>query len=194
MKKVYKYFCIISATLLYFSSVVFAENVEWKNKGVDFSAAQTVYIDPNIEYYPGTILFDVDKANIANAIKENQKQLKKYKIVSNKEMADFIIVPSIVEWSSRDEYVPQKSEITWTTVVDYEDEYGNKAYSKYPELVVKGGYRKYFQFFTVKFTVYDKDNYTAYVYVDRREDEKENKNMFERATKNFFKEFNKTKK
>lgn len=194
MKKVYKYFCIISATLLYFSSAVFAENVEWKNKGVDFSAAQTVYIDPNIEYYPGTILFDVDKANIANAIKENQKQLKKYKIVSNKEMADFVIVPSIVEWSSRDEYVPQKSEITWTTVVDYEDEYGNKAYSKYPELVVKGGYRKYFQFFTVKFTVYDKDNYTAYVYVDRREDEKENKNMFERATKNFFKEFNKTKK
>lgn len=42
MKKVYKYFCIISATLLYFSSAVFAENVEWKNKGVDFSAAQTV--------------------------------------------------------------------------------------------------------------------------------------------------------
>ena len=193
MKKVYKYFCIISATLLYFSSAVFAENVEWKNKGVDFSAAQTVYIDPNIEYYPGTILFDVDKANIANAIKENQKQLKKYKIVSNKEMADFVIVPSVVEWSSRDEYVPQKSEVKWTTVVDYEDEYGNKAYSKYPELSVSGGYRKYIQFFTVKFTVYDKDNYTAYVYVDRREDEKENKNMFERAVKNFFKEFNKTK-
>lgn len=193
MKKVYKYFCIISATLLYFSSAVFAENVEWKNKGVDFSAVQTVYIDPNIEYYPGTILFDVDKANIANAIKENQKQLKKYKIVSNKEMADFVIVPSIVEWSSRDEYVPQKSEVKWTTVVDYEDEYGNKAYSKYPELSVSGGYRKYIQFFTVKFTVYDKDNYTAYVYVDRREDEKENKNMFERAVKNFFKEFNKTK-
>ncbi|MBE5060770.1 hypothetical protein INF25_08235 [Megamonas funiformis] len=193
MKKVYKYFCIISATLLYFSSAVFAENVEWKNKGVDFSAAQTVYIDPNIEYYPGTILFDVDKANIANAIKENQKQLKKYKIVSNKEMADFVIVPSIVEWSSRDEYVPQKSEVKWTTVVDYEDEYGNKAYSKYPELSVSGGYRKYIQFFTVKFTVYDKDNYTAYVCVDRREDEKENKNMFERAVKNFFKEFNKTK-
>lgn len=193
MKKVYKYFCIISATLLYFSSAVFAENVEWKNKGVDFSAAQTVYIDPNIEYYPGTILFDVDKANIANAIKENQKQLKKYKIVSNKEMADFVIVSSIVEWSSRDEYVPQKSEVKWTTVVDYEDEYGNKAYSKYPELSVSGGYRKYIQFFTVKFTVYDKDNYTAYVYVDRREDEKENKNMFERAVKNFFKEFNKTK-
>ena len=193
MKKVYKYFCIISATLLYFSSAVFAENVEWKNKGVDFSAAQTVYIDPNIEYYPGNILFDVDKANIANAIKENQKQLKKYKIVSNKEMADFVIVPSIVEWSSRDEYVPQKSEVKWTTVVDYEDEYGNKAYSKYPELSVSGGYRKYIQFFTVKFTVYDRDNYTAYVYVDRREDEKENKNMFERAVKNFFKEFNKTK-
>ncbi|OUO41667.1 hypothetical protein B5F82_00345 [Megamonas hypermegale] len=193
MKKVYKYFCIISATLLYFSSAVFAENVEWKNKGVDFSAAQTVYIDPNIEYYPGTILFDVDKANVANAIKENKKQLKKYKIVSNKEMADFVIVPSIVEWSSRDEYVPQKSEVKWTTVVDYEDEYGNKAYSKYPELSVSGGYRKYIQFFTVKFTVYDKDNYTAYVYVDRREDEKENKNMFERAVKNFFKEFNKTK-
>ena len=189
----YKYFCIISATLLYFSSAVFAENVEWKNKGVDFSAAQTVYIDPNIEYYPGTILFDVDKANIANAIKENQKQLKKYKIVSNKEMADFVIVPSIVEWSSRDEYVPQKSEVKWTTVVDYEDEYGNKAYPNYPELSVSGGYRKYIQFFTVKFTVYDKDNYTAYVYVDRREDEKENKNMFERAVKNFFKEFNKTK-
>lgn len=108
-------------------------------------------------------------------------------------MADFVIVPSIVEWSSRDEYVPQKSEVKWTTVVDYEDEYGNKAYSKYPELSVSGGYRKYIQFFTVKFTVYDRDNYTAYVYVDRREDEKENKNMFERAVKNFFKEFNKTK-
>lgn len=194
MKKIYRYIILISTMLFLCTSVTLAENVEWKNKGVDFSTAQTVYIDPNIEYYPGTILFDVDKANIINAIKENQKQLKKYKIVSSKEMADFVIVPSIVEWSSRDEYVPQKAEITWTTIVDYEDEYGNKAYSRYPELVVKGGYRKYFQFFTVKFTVYDKDNYTAYVYVDRREDEKENKNMFERATKNFFKEFNKTKK
>lgn len=193
MKRINKYLCLLSIFLLFCSSTALAENVEWKNKGVDFESAQTVYIEPNIEYYQGTILFDVDKANIANAIKENQKYLKEYKIVSNKEAADFIIVPSVVEWSSRDEYVPQKSEVKWTTVVDYEDEYGNKAYSKYPELSVSGGYRKYIQFFTVKFTVYDKDNYTAYVYVDRREDEKENKNMFERAVKNFFKEFNKTK-
>ncbi|WP_303690973.1 hypothetical protein [Megamonas hypermegale] len=193
MKRINRYLCLLSIFLLFCSSTALAENVEWKNKGVDFESAQTVYIEPNIEYYQGTILFDVDKANIANAIKENQKYLKEYKIVSNKEAADFIIVPSVVEWSSRDEYVPQKSEVKWTTVVDYEDEYGNKAYSKYPELSVSGGYRKYIQFFTVKFTVYDKDNYTAYVYVDRREDEKENKNMFERAVKNFFKEFNKTK-
>ena len=80
------------------------------------------------------------------------------------------------------------TDIAYDTTVTYEDEYGNKAYSKYPELSVSGGYRKYIQFFTVKFTVYDKDNYTAYVYVDRREDEKENKNMFERAVKNFFKD------
>lgn len=193
MKKINRYLCLLGIFLLFCNSTALAENVEWKNKGVDFESAQTVYIEPNIEYYQGTILFDVDKANIANAIKENQKYLKEYKIVSNKEAADFIIVPSVVEWSSRDEYVPQKSEVKWTTVVDYEDEYGNKAYSKYPELSVSGGYRKYIQFFTVKFTVYDKDNYTAYVYVDRREDEKENKNMFERAVKNFFKEFNKTK-
>lgn len=193
MKKINRYLCLLGIFLLFCSSTALAENVEWKNKGVDFESAQTVYIEPNIEYYQGTILFDVDKANIANAIKENQKYLKEYKIVSNKEAADFIIVPSVVEWSSRDEYLPQKSEVKWTTVVDYEDEYGNKAYSKYPELSVSGGYRKYIQFFTVKFTVYDKDNYTAYVYVDRREDEKENKNMFERAVKNFFKEFNKTK-
>lgn len=193
MKRINRYLCLLSIFLLFCSSTALAENVEWKNKGVDFESAQTVYIEPNIEYYQGTVLFDVDKANIANAIKENQKYLKEYKIVSNKEAADFIIVPSVVEWSSRDEYVPQKSEVKWTTVVDYEDEYGNKAYSKYPELSVSGGYRKYIQFFTVKFTVYDKDNYTAYVYVDRREDEKENKNMFERAVKNFFKEFNKTK-
>lgn len=193
MKKISRYLYLLSIFLLFCSSTALAENVEWKNKGVDFKTAQTVYIEPNIEYYPGTILFDIDKANIANTIKENQKYLKEYKIISNKEAADFIIVPSVVEWSSRDEYVPQKSEIKWTTVVDYEDEYGNKAYSKYPELAVSGGYRKYIQFFTVKFTVYDKDNYTAYVYVDRREDEKENKNMFERAVKNFFKEFNKTK-
>lgn len=194
MNKLYRYLCLIGIVLLFYSSTVSAENVQWKNANINFNTLQTVYIDPNIDYYPGTTLFEVDKANITNIIKDSQKQLKNYRIVSSKETADLIIVPSIIEWSSRDEYEPQKSEIKWKTVIDDEDKYGNKAYSKYPEVVINGGNRKNYQFFTVKFTVFDKKNNITYVYIDRREDEKENKKMFERAVKNFFKEFSQTKK
>ena len=38
-----------------------------------------------------------------------------------------------------------------------------------------------------------KDGYVAYVYIDSREAQKDNINMFDRAMKNFFKSLNKTK-
>ena len=37
------------------------------------------------------------------------------------------------------------------------------------------------------------DGYVAYIYIDNREAQKDNINMFERAVKNFFKKFNGTK-
>lgn len=77
MKRINRYLCLLSIFLLFCSSTALAENVEWKNKGVDFESAQTVYIEPNIEYYQGTILFDVDKANIANAIKRKSEVFKR---------------------------------------------------------------------------------------------------------------------
>ena len=193
VKRVYKCFLLVSLIILFCNSVVFAENVEWENKGVDFKSIKTVYIEPEIEYYDGVNLFDVTNADLLNIVKENQKYVKKYKIVPNKETADLILKVSVMDWNKRDEYMYKYTDIAYDTTVTYEDEYGNKAYTKTPYVNEYGGYYKHYDYFSMKGTVMTNDGYVAYIYIDNREAQKDNINMFERAVKNFFKKFNGTK-
>lgn len=193
MKNLGKFLVLFGMFFLFNTSVVQAENVEWENKGVDFKSIKTVYIEPEIEYYEGVNLFDVTNADLRNVIKENQKYVKKYKIVPNKETADLVLTISLIDWNKRDEYMYRYTDIAYETTVTYEDEYGNKAYMKTPYVNEYGGYYKHYDYFTVKGTVMTNDGYVAYVYIDSREAQKDNINMFERAMKNFFKNFNGTK-
>lgn len=193
MKNLGKFLVLFGMFFLFNTSAVQAENVEWENKGVDFKSIKTVYIEPEIEYYEGVNLFDVTNADLLNVIKENQKYVKKYKIVSNKETADLVLTISLIDWNKRDEYMYRYTDIAYETTVTYEDEYGNKAYMKTPYVNEYGGYYKHYDYFTVKGTVMTNDGYVAYVYIDSREAQKDNINMFERAMKNFFKNFNGTK-
>ena len=193
VKRVYKCFLLVSLIILFCNSVVFAENVEWENKGVDFKSIKTVYIEPEIEYYDGVNLFDVTNADLLNIVKENQKYVKKYKIVPNKETADLILKVSVMDWNKRDEYMYKYTDIAYDTTVTYEDEYGNKAYTKTPYVNEYGGYYKHYDYFSMKGTVMTNDGYVAYIYIDNREAQKDNINMFERVVKNFFKKFNGTK-
>ena len=193
MKNLGKFLVLFGMFFLFNTSAVQAENVEWENKGVDFKSIKTVYIEPEIEYYDGVNLFDVTNADLLNVIKENQKYVKKYKIVSNKETADLVLTISLIDWNKRDEYMYRYTDIAYETTVTYEDEYGNKAYMKTPYVNEYGGYYKHYDYFTVKGTVMTNDGYVAYVYIDSREAQKDNINMFERAMKNFFKNFNGTK-
>lgn len=193
MKNWGKFLVLFGMFFLFNISAVQAENVEWENKGVDFKSIKTVYIEPEIEYYEGVNLFDVTNADLLNVIKENQKYVKKYKIVPNKETADLVLTISLIDWNKRDEYMYRYTDIAYETTVTYEDEYGNKAYMKTPYVNEYGGYYKHYNYFTVKGTVMTNDGYVAYVYIDSREAQKDNINMFERAMKNFFKNFNGTK-
>ena len=193
MKNLGKFLVLFGMFFLFNTSAVQAENVEWENKGVDFKSIKTVYIEPEIEYYDGVNLFDVTNADLLNVIKENQKYVKKYKIVPNKETADLVLTISLIDWNKRDEYMYRYTDIAYETTVTYEDEYGNKAYMKTPYVNEYGGYYKHYDYFTVKGTVMTNDGYVAYVYIDSREAQKDNINMFERAMKNFFKNFNGTK-
>lgn len=193
MKNWGKFLVLFGMFFLFNTSAVQAENVEWENKGVDFKSIKTVYIEPEIEYYEGVNLFDVTNADLLNVIKENQKYVKKYKIVPNKETADLVLTISLIDWNKRDEYMYRYTDIAYETTVTYEDEYGNKAYMKTPYVNEYGGYYKHYDYFTVKGTVMTNDGYVAYVYIDSREAQKDNINMFERAMKNFFKNFNGTK-
>lgn len=193
MKNLRKFLVLFGMVFLFNTSAVQAENVEWENKGVDFKSIKTVYIEPEIEYYEGVNLFDVTNADLLNVIKENQKYVKKYKIVPNKETADLVLTISLIDWNKRDEYMYRYTDIAYETTVIYEDEYGNKAYMKTPYVNEYGGYYKHYDYFTVKGTVMTNDGYVAYVYIDSREAQKDNINMFERAMKNFFKNFNGTK-
>ena len=184
---------LMTIAIFFSMPAVFAENVEWENKGVDLKSIKTVYIEPEIEYYDGVNLFDVTNADLLNIVKENQKYVKKYKIVPNKETADLILKVSVMNWNKRDEYMYKYTDITYDTTVTYEDEYGNKAYTKTPYVNEYGGYYKHYDYFSMKGTVMTNDGYVAYIYIDNREAQKDNINMFERAVKNFFKKFNGTK-
>lgn len=184
---------LMTIAIFFSMPAVFAKNVEWENKGVDFKSIKTVYIEPEIEYYDGVNLFDVTNADLLNIVKENQKYVKKYKIVPNKETADLILKVSVMDWNKRDEYMYKYTDIAYDTTVTYEDEYGNKAYTKTPYVNEYGGYYKHYDYFSMKGTVMTNDGYVAYIYIDNREAQKDNINMFERAVKNFFKKFNGTK-
>ncbi|MDM8143692.1 hypothetical protein [Megamonas hypermegale] len=184
---------LMTIAIFFSMPAVFAENVEWENKGVDFKSIKTVYIEPEIEYYDGVNLFDVTNADLLNIVKENQKYVKKYKIVPNKETTDLILKVSVMDWNKRDEYMYKYTDIAYDTTVTYEDEYGNKAYTKTPYVNEYGGYYKHYDYFSMKGTVMTNDGYVAYIYIDNREAQKDNINMFERAVKNFFKKFNGTK-
>ena len=100
---------------------------------------------------------------------------------------------SVMDWNKRDEYMYKYTDIAYDTTVTYEDEYGNKAYTKTPYVNEYGGYYKHYDYFSMKGTVMTNDGYVAYIYIDNREAQKDNINMFERAVKNFFKKFNSTK-
>ncbi|WP_279223223.1 hypothetical protein [Megamonas hypermegale] len=193
MKRFYKYIFLMVMMLLINTSLVFAENVEWENSGVDFKQVEKIYIEPDIEYYEGVNLFDVTNADLLNVINKNQKYLDDYRIVSNKDIADLVVTISLIDWNKRDEYIYKYTDIAYDTTVTYEDEYGNKAYTKTPYIKEYGGYYKHYDYFTMKGTAMTKDGYVAYVYIDSREAQKDNINMFDRAMKNFFKSLNKTK-
>lgn len=193
MKKIVIYLLLIGIFFISNTSTTFAENVEWENSGVNFEQIQTIYIEPDIEYYEGVNIFDVSNTDLLTIIKDNQKYLKKYRIVFNKDIADLILKISLVEWNNREEYIYKYTDISYEKTVTYEDEYGNKAYTNTPYIKEYGGYYKYYDYFTVKGTVTTNDGYIAYVYIDNREARKDNINMFDRAVKNLFKSLNKTK-
>lgn len=193
MKRFYKYLFLVVMIFLINNSIVFAENVEWENSGVDFKQVEKIYIEPDIEYYEGVNLFDVTNADLLNVINKNQKYLDDYRIVSNKDIADLVVTISLIDWNKRDEYIYKYTDIAYDTTVTYEDEYGNKAYTKTPYVQEYGGYYKHYDYFIMKGTAMTKDGYVAYVYIDSREAQKDNINMFDRAMKNFFKSLNKTK-
>lgn len=193
MKKIVIYLLLIGIFFISNTSTTFAENVEWENSGVNFEQIQTIYIEPDIEYYEGVNIFDVSNTDLLTIIKDNQKYLKKYRIVFNKDIADLILKISLVEWNNREEYIYKYTDISYEKTVTYEDEYGNKAYTNTPYIKEYGGYYKYYDYFTVKGTVATNDGYIAYVYIDNREAQKDNINMFDRAMKNLFKSLNKTK-
>ena len=100
---------------------------------------------------------------------------------------------SAIVYDDEIQFLYKYTDIAYDTTVTYEDEYGNKAYTKTPYIKEYGGYYKHYDYFTMKGTAMTKDGYVAYVYIDSREAQKDNINMFDRAMKNFFKSLNKTK-
>ena len=175
-------------------NTVLARNATVIDHSFNFSKAVNVYVDPNINFGINVNMNELDTGEVYKALANGQKQLKKYKLVQSESIADLIIRINISDWDSRSVYKPKYTSISYKKRVDYTDKDGNEAYTEIPYKEMMGGDYSYLNYFTAKYTVYDKMGNAVYIYMDSRDDGKKNSKMFERATKDFFKDINKLKK
>ncbi len=185
---------MVGVISLLFSHVVFANNATFINHSFDFKKPLSIYIDPYVHYGEKAHVDYASQMEISKIIGENQKKLKKFKIAPNAASADLIISTDMLEWDTRQYYVPGHSYVTYKERVDYKTKDGKKAYTEIPYKKDEPGRYAHCNFLTVRYTVCDKNYNTVYIYMDNRDAYKDHINMFERATKNFFTNFNKIKK
>ena len=190
-----KYLCSLVCMLCILCSAVIAsaEQAEWKATNYDFNKIEKIYIDDNILIDDDDIeLSDLSALKIRQSLEENQKYIKKYRIVHNKDLADAILSVKLLNWGTHEYWVEPKV-VTETKTISHTDKNGKTSSISIPVTTTEPGYSYYTQSFSAKFELVDKQGKTIFERIDTREDTKRTYDMFNRASKDFYKDVNSLK-
>lgn len=183
---------LIMLCILLSAVVASAEKAEWKADNYDLSKVQKIYVEDDVEKDERVSFSDLEALKVRQSLDENEKYIKKYRIVNNKDIADAVLSVKMLTWGTKKYWVDEQT-VTENQTITHTGKDGKTSSVTIPVTVAKPGYYYYTQYFSAKFVLTDKDGKTIFERIDKREDEKKAYDMFNRAVKDFYKDVNSLK-
>lgn len=183
---------LIMLCILLSAVVVSAEKAEWKADNYDLSKVQKIYVEDDVEKDESVSFSDLEALKVRQSLDENEKYIKKYRIVNNKDIADAVLSVKMLTWGTKKYWVDEQT-VTENQTITHTGKDGKISSVTIPVTVTKPGYYYYTQYFSAKFVLTDKNGKTIFERIDKREDEKKAYDMFNRAVKDFYKDVNSLK-
>lgn len=183
---------LIMLCILLSAVVASAEKAEWKADNYDLSKVQKIYVEDDVEKDESVSFSDLEALKVRQSLDENEKYIKKYRIVNNKNIADAVLSVKMLTWGTKKYWVDEQT-VTENQTITHTGKDGKTYSVTIPVTVTKPGYYYYTQYFSAKFVLTDKDGKTIFERIDKREDEKKAYDMFNRAVKDFYKDVNSLK-
>lgn len=183
---------LIMLCILLSAVVASADKAEWKADNYDLSKVQKIYVEDDVEKDESISFSDLEALKVRQSLDENEKYIKKYRIVNNKDIADAVLSVKMLTWGTKKYWVDEQT-VTENQTITHTGKDGKTSSVTIPVTVIKPGYYYYTQYFSAKFVLTDKDGKTIFERIDKREDEKKAYDMFNRAVKDFYKDVNSLK-
>lgn len=184
---------LVMLCILLTVTVVSAEKAEWKANNYDMNKINRIYIESEVIKDNENINFsELEDLKIRQSIEENKKYIKKYRIINNKEIADAVLTVKMLKWGSNKHWA-EPEEVTEYKTITHKDKDGKTSTVTIPVTTTKPGYYYYTQYFSAKYELIDNDGKVIFECIDTREDGKKAYDMFNRATKDYFKKVNSLK-
>lgn len=183
---------LIMMCILLSAVVASAEKAEWRADNYNINKVQKIYVEDVVEKGDNVSFSELEDLKIRQSLDENEKYIKKYRIVNNKEIADAVLSVKMLSWGTNKRWVNEEK-VTENQTITHTGKDGKTSSVTIPVTVTKPGYYYYTQYFSAKFVLTDKDGNTIFERIDKREDEKNAYDMFNRAVKDFYKDVNSLK-
>lgn len=183
---------LVMMCILLSAVVVSAEKAEWRADNYNINKVQKIYVEDVVEKGDNVSFSELEDLKIRQSLDENEKYIKKYRIVNNKEIADAVLSVKMLSWGTNKRWVNEEK-VTENQTITHTGKDGKTSSVTIPVTVTKPGYYYYTQYFSAKFVLTDKDGNIIFERIDKREDEKNAYDMFNRAVKDFYKDVNSLK-
>lgn len=183
---------LVMMCILLSAVVASAEKAEWRADNYNINKVQKIYVEDVVEKGDNVSFSELEDLKIRQSLDENEKYIKKYRIVNNKEIADAVLSVKMLSWGTNKRWVNEEK-VTEDQTITHTGKDGKTSSVTIPVTVTKPGYYYYTQYFSAKFVLTDKDGNIIFERIDKREDEKNAYDMFNRAVKDFYKDVNSLK-
>ena len=162
---------LIMLCILLSAVVASAEKAEWKADNYDLSKVQKIYVEDDVEKDESVSFSDLEALKVRQSLDENEKYIKKYRIVNNKNIADAVLSVKMLTWGTKKYWVDEQT-VTENQTITHTGKDGKTSSVTIPCNSNKTRLLYYTQYFSAKFVLTDKDGKTIFERIDKREDEK----------------------
>ena len=100
---------LIMLCILLSAVVASAEKAEWKADNYDLSKVQKIYVEDDVEKDESVSFSDLEALKVRQSLDENEKYIKKYRIVNNKDIADAVLSVKMLTWGTKKYWVDEQT-------------------------------------------------------------------------------------